>query len=45
MEEEKTTYYFNKMHGNNTSENNKNKSNIKSTKDKSNIKCHRCDKF
>ena len=43
MEEEKTSDYFSKMHGINTPD--KNKSNLKSTKDKSNIKCHRCDKF
>jgi hypothetical protein len=43
MEEKKTTDYFSKVHGNNTSD--KNKSNLKCTKDKSNIKCHRCDKF
>lgn len=45
MEEEKTTEYFNTAHGYNKSQNNKNKFDKKSIKDKSSIKCHCCERI
>ncbi|KAE9522128.1 hypothetical protein AGLY_017472, partial [Aphis glycines] len=45
MEEEKTTKYFSSVHGYKKFQNNKNKFDKKSIKDKSSIKCHRCERL